>query len=75
MTQEREREHEKKGGIIVPEILTIHDCMVRHNKSYNTISALFKRKGSPAFRVGREWQVNVNKWDSYLFNLAEQDKS
>ncbi len=51
------------------QILTIKDCMVRHNKSYDTIAALFKRKGSPAFRVGREWQVDVIKWDAYLLKL------
>ncbi len=48
--------------------------MARHNKSYSTIAALFKRKGSPAFRVGHEWQVDVNKWDEYLLKLADDDK-
>ena len=56
------------------QILTIKDCMVRHNKSYDTIAALFKGKGSPAFRVGREWQVDVIKWDAYLLKLAEEAK-
>ena len=56
------------------QILTIKDCMVRHNKSYDTIAALFKRKGSPAFRVGREWQGDVIKWDAYLLKLAEEAK-
>ncbi|MEG0369744.1 MAG: hypothetical protein RR593_07050 [Hungatella sp.] len=57
------------------QILTIKDCMSRHDKSYDTIAALFKRKGSPAFRVGREWQVKTDKWDAYLLKLAETDKS
>lgn len=56
------------------QMLTIKDCMARHNKSYGAIAALFKRKGSPAFRVGREWQVDVVKWDSYLLELSEEDK-
>lgn len=55
-------------------ILTIRDCMTRHKKSYDTIAALFKRKGSPAYRVGREWQVEESKWDAYLLELAEGDK-
>lgn len=54
--------------------LTIKDCMIRHNKSYGVIAALFKKKGSPAFRVGREWQVDVEKWDQYLIKQAEEDK-
>lgn len=57
------------------EILTIKDCMSRHNKSYDTIASLFKRKGSPAFRVGREWQVKADKWDAYLMKLSDGDKS
>lgn len=56
------------------EILTIKDCMSRHGKSYDVIAALFKRKGSPAFRVGREWQVNTEKWEQYLTDLAAADK-
>lgn len=56
------------------EVLTIKSCMIRHNKSYDTIAALFKRKGSPAFRVGKEWQVYADKWDEYLFQMAEKDK-
>lgn len=56
------------------DILTIKDCMARHNKSYDTIAALFKCKGSPAFRVGREWQVDAVKWDAYLLKLAEESK-
>lgn len=56
------------------EILTIKNCMLRHDKSYDTIAALFKHKGSPAFRVGREWQVCADKWDEYLLKLAEKDK-
>lgn len=56
------------------QILTIKDCMSRHNKSYDTIASLFKRKSSPAFRVGREWQVDIVKWDAYLLKLAEEGK-
>lgn len=60
--------------ILDKQILTIKDCMARHNKSYSTIAALFKRKGSPAFRVGHEWQVDEIKWDEYLLKLADDDK-
>lgn len=56
------------------QMLTIKDCMARHGKSYDTIAALFKRKGSPAFRIGWEWQVDVDKWDRYLLKLAEESK-
>lgn len=56
------------------QILTIRACMDRHNKSYDTVAALFKRKGSPAFRVGREWQVYLKDWDKYLLKLADEDK-
>ncbi|WP_178313253.1 hypothetical protein [Lacrimispora sp. 210928-DFI.3.58] len=56
------------------ELLTIKKCMARHNKSYDTIIKLFRRKGSPAYRVGREWQVDQDKWDAYLLKLAETDK-
>ena len=55
-------------------ILTIKGCMERHNKSYDTIIKLFRRKDSPAFRCGREWQVDENKWDEFLLKLAEKDK-
>lgn len=57
------------------QVLTIKDCMARHDKSYDTIAALFKRRGSPAYRVGREWQVDARKWDAYLLETAERDKS
>lgn len=56
------------------QILTIKDCMARHGKSYDVIAALFKRKGSPAFRVGREWQVDIDRWDQYLTKLADANK-
>ncbi|MFW6680629.1 hypothetical protein ACOAOT_23690 [Lacrimispora sp. AGF001] len=56
------------------QILTIKDCMSRHGKSYDVIAALFKRKGSPAFRVGREWQVDAERWEQYLMKLADSDK-
>lgn len=49
--------------------------MELHNKSYPTISALFKRKGSQVFRVGREWQVDSEKWEQYLAKIASADKS
>lgn len=56
------------------QFLTIKDCVERHGISHNTIEALFKRKGSPAIRVGRRWQVDVNKWDQYLLKLADESK-
>lgn len=56
------------------QFLTIKDCMKRHGKSYDTIATLFKKKGSPAVRVGHEWQVDINNWDQYLLKLAEDDK-
>lgn len=58
----------------MPEVLTIKKCMERHSKSRDTITALFKRKGSPAYRVGREWQVYADKWDAYLLKEAEKEK-
>lgn len=56
------------------QFLTIKDCVERHGISHNTIEALFKRKGSPAIRVGRKWQVDIQKWDEYLLKLADADK-
>lgn len=56
------------------QILTIKDCMELHGKSYDTVAAEFKKKGSPAFRVGQEWQVEKDKWFPYLIKLAEADK-
>lgn len=56
------------------QFLTIKDCMARHSKSYGTIATLFKKEGSPAVRVGQEWQVDIDKWDQYLLKLAEDDK-
>ncbi|MBE5987116.1 hypothetical protein [Lacrimispora defluvii] len=56
------------------QFLTIKDCVERHGISHNTIEALFKRKGSPAIRVGRKWQVDIEKWDQYLLKLADADK-
>lgn len=56
------------------QFLTIKDCIARHDVSHNTIEALFKRKGSPAIRVGRLWQVNIEKWDQYLLKLADEGK-
>lgn len=55
--------------------LTIQDCMERHHKSYNTIINLFRKRGSPAYRVGREWQVDEEKWNAYLMKLSEASKS
>ncbi|MBS5955356.1 MAG: hypothetical protein KIC73_00435 [Clostridiales bacterium] len=56
------------------QFLTIKDCVERHGISHNTIEALFKRKGSPAIRIGRKWQVDIQKWDEYLLKLADADK-
>lgn len=56
------------------QFLSIKDCIARHSVSHNTIEALFKRKGSPAIRVGRKWQVDVEKWDQYLLKLADEGK-
>lgn len=65
-----------KGGIAVSDrqFLSIKECVERHGISHNTIEALFKRKGSPAIRVGRKWQVDVDKWDQYLLKLADEGK-
>ena len=56
------------------QFLSIKDCVARHEISHNTIETLFKRKGSPAIRVGRKWQVDIEKWDQYLLKLAEDSK-
>ena len=56
------------------QFLTIKDCVERHGISHNTIESLFKRKESPAIRVGRKWQVDIQKWDEYLLKLADADK-
>jgi len=65
-----------KGGRVMldKQFLTIKDCVERHGISHNTIESLFKRKGSPAIRVGRKWQVDIEKWDQYLLKLADVDK-
>lgn len=65
-----------KGGRTVSDkqFLSIKECVERHGISHNTIEALFKRKGSPAIRVGRKWQVDIQKWDEYLLKLADADK-
>lgn len=56
------------------QFLTIKDCIARHGVSHNTIRNLFRRKDSPAVRVGREWQVDVDKWDQYLLKMADEGK-
>ena len=56
------------------QFLSIKDCIARHDVSHNTIESLFKRKGSPAIRVGRKWQVDIEKWDQYLLKLADEGK-
>jgi excisionase family DNA binding protein len=42
--------------------------------SYSTIFALFKRKGSPAFKTGKNWKVDEEEFKTYLKKLSESSK-
>ncbi len=42
--------------------------------SRNTVFSLFRTKGSPAFRVGRNWMVDEDDFKVFLQKQAEQFK-
>lgn len=38
--------------------------------SYTTIFSLFRTKGSPAFRTGRNWKVDEDEFKEFLKQLS-----
>ena len=42
--------------------------------SFTTILSLFHEKGSPAFRVGKNWRVDEEEFKKFLKERSEQFK-
>lgn len=56
-------------------ILNTEQIMEKYNiGSRNTVFALFRTKGSPAFRVGRSWMVDDLEFKEFLYKQSEQFK-
>lgn len=56
-------------------VLSTAETMKKFNiGSRNTVFSLFRTKGSPAFRVGRNWMVDEEDFKKFLQKQAEQYK-
>lgn len=55
-------------------VLSIADCMKRHNMSRDTITREFRKKGSPAYKIGIQWQVEEEEWIAFLKKESEKFK-
>ena len=56
-------------------ILTTEQTMKKFGiGSFTTILMLFHEKGSPAFRVGKNWRVDEEEFKDFLKKRSEQFK-
>lgn len=55
--------------------LGTYEVMERFNiGSTTTVLQLFKSHGSPAFKIGKDWRVDPDKFEEFLIKKSEQFK-
>lgn len=57
------------------QALTTQQAMERFCISKNTILEFFKKKGSPAYKIGTHWRVDEEDFKAFLLKESEKDKS
>lgn len=55
-------------------ILSSQEIMEQFKVSHDTLYQLFRAKGSPAFKVGKNWRVDSEEFKEFLKKQSEKFK-